>query len=274
MSCPCQKTSPGIPVNPDLPTLTDVAAVCANCEPVTPSGVPCEDVNALHSTGSCGYTLPSNWTDAVCDSQGAGITLLGRIKSKLARLNGSGFIQIVNGKAFVVPSVPLKILTLWHRWFRPTTASVHPILGEPLPSPYQVIGDTDGNLHLIKGLETEDSAQVWNADLKQWEPRSLSDFTLSRRGQLPRTDALELVGYEAIPNTGTGTEIRTMKILSGSGIIVVDQVITTPTECLCEGCDQSPGIASIARFLPYPEGSGPFTLKYTLEDGPIWVEDT
>lgn len=275
MACNCKPSTPNLPVNPELPTLSEAAGTCTNCEEVNNSGIPCSDVNALHSSASCGTTLENKFSDAVCDNQNAGITLLGRIGMKLARLSGSGFIKLINGKAFVVDSIPLKSITLWHKWFRPTTSSSRPVIGEPLPFPNLVIGDSAGNHHLIRGPETEDAVPLWNAEGQLYAITPVSEVPKCVKGQLPGVDSLELVGFEAIPVSGTGQEVRCMAKLSGSGILIATQVATTPSECLCEGCEPVAAVATVFTFLPNPTSGTNYKLRFSVATGlHSWVADT
>ena len=286
MSCNCTTPAAVAPVNPELPTLSALSQACADttlcatdeCLGTTPASVTgspvsrCADSNALRSTASCGYTLPNGFTDPINDRNGEGITLLGRIGAKLAKLAGSGFIKIVDGNAFIVASVPIKIATLWHQWWKPAGINARPVLGEPLPFHHAVIADDQGNLHGIKG-GSEDSSQVWNAELEQWEVRAEADRSFAKRGHLERAASLELIGIESIAVSGTGAEIRNFKTLTGSGMIVVEQVPTVPSSCDCPGCDPVAAVSSVASFLPFPTGNDTWTLKWTAADGPHWVED-
>lgn len=286
MSCNCTTPAAVAPVNPELPTLSALSQACADttlcatdeCLGTTPASVTgtpvarCADSNALRSSASCGYTLPNGFTDPINDRNGEGVTLLGRIGAKLAKLAGSGFIRIVDGKAFIVASVPIKLSTLWHQWWKPAGINARPALGDPLPFHHAVIADSEGNLHGIKG-GTEDASAVWSAEREQWEIKAEADRTLCKRGHLERAASLELVGLEAIPALGTGTEIRDLKTLAGSGIIVVEQVATTASSCDCPGCEPVPAVSSVASFLPFPTGDSTWSLKWNATDGAHWVED-
>jgi hypothetical protein len=286
MSCNCTTPASVAPVNPELPTLSALSQACADtvacatdeCLGTTPASVTgspvsrCADSNALRSSASCGYTLPNGFTDPIADRNNEGVTLLGRIGAKLAKLTGSGFIKIVEGKAFIVSSVPIKISTLWHQWWKPTGINARPALGAPLPFHHAVIADSVGNLHGIKG-GAEDAGQVWNSEMQQWEVRAEADRAFAKRGHLERAASLELVGLEAIAVSGTGAEVRNFKTLAGSGLIVVEQTSTTASSCDCPGCEPVPAMSSIARFVPFPSGDATWTLKWDAESGPHWVED-
>ncbi len=295
MNCNCT-TSPApaatVPVNPSLPSIDGLALACADttlCNtdpclgstPATITGGPvCSDPNALRSKGSCGFTLPTGYTDAINDNNGTGITLLGRIGSKLAKFSGTGFIQIVDGLAYLVSSVRLKVTDIWHEWWQPAGINRRPALGVPFPFPYQVIADTEGVLHAIKGLSgdgvTHDSLQMWDLSAGQWVTRQVADFPLLQRGLLPTLTQLELVGFAPIATSGSSDDVRQLSRLQGSGILVIEQQPTIDSSCACEGCTPVPAVASVARFLANPTDDGTYSLKVVVTDGEAvhqWVED-
>lgn len=286
MSCNCATPAAVVPTNPELPPLAALTGACAEsalcatdeCLGTTPASLVgstggCADGNALRSSASCGYTLPTGFTDPINDRGNDGVTLLGRIGSKLARLAGSGFIRLIDGKAFVVQTIPLKVADLWHQWWKPAGINTRPVLGDPLPFTNAVIADSDGNLHAIRG-GAEDATKFWDAELEHWEVKPVADITPSHRGHLERAATLELIGIEAISVAGTGAEIRDFKTLAGSGIIVVEQAATTPSSCACEGCEPVAAVSSIARFLAFPtDAEATFTLKWSAALGPHWSED-
>lgn len=274
MACNCKPHSPLNEENLKLPTLLDEQARCVNCETTNTSGIPCVDSYAVQSKASCGTELDSKFTDAGCDTQKVGITILGRIGRALARFSGNGFIQIINGKAFVVQSIPLKAITLWHNWFRPTTSSLRPILGEPLPFKNLVIGGEKGDFHLIRGPETEDAIPHWDAENELFEIKPVSEIEKCVKGQIAGADFLELVGYEAISVSGEPDAVRCMKKLSGAGILIAKQVATTPSECVCEGCEPVAAVATVFQFLPNPTTGTNYKLRYSVATGlHSWVAD-
>lgn len=287
MSCNCSTPTPVVPVNPTLPSIGTAAELCCPTDSclgsvpaaITGSPVSCNSGNNLVSTSSPGTTLDGSWTDALPDHNGDGVVLLGRIGRKLAKLIGNGFIQIREGVAFVVSNVELKVNDLWHEWFMPSGLNKRPIIGVPLPFPYQLIADSNGQLHAIQGLQGEgvygDSVSVWNKEASLWEIREAADFPLLQRGLSPRLTALELVGFAPIAASGTSDDVRQLSTLAGSGIIVVNQQATVPSSCDCEGCEPQAAVASVATFLPFPtseDEDATFTLKWNTE-GPYWSED-
>jgi hypothetical protein len=263
------------PVNPDLPSLADV------CPEVVVEALPCSGEDLSCSSASPGYTLPTGWDDPVYDYNGNGIRIMGRLKNKLAAFKGSGFLKLVNGLAYVVDVVPLRVSSLWHQWFKPAGINKRPILGVPLPFKNQVMADELGNLYGIKGLTgegvTTDSSHYYDRELEQWDTREDADIPLLKRGLLPTATAIELVGFVPIATSGAATDVRELKAFSGSGIVVVNQQATIPSSCDCDGCEPVAAVASVATFLPFPTGEGAYSLKVAVDgDGvptPAWVED-
>lgn len=261
MSCSHQKT--GV-TSPDGGVLPTVAQDCAISKPQTLCKTCVTDSDCLTSDSSDGTTLASSWLDACCHS--SGVTLLGRVGSKLARFAGSGFIQIENGIASVVPSVPLRLTTLWHRWWKPTPASP-PILGAPLPHPYQVIADDEGNFHGIKGVDSEDSISLWDSTAKTFAHTPLSEIPHYTKGLLPRATGIELTGFTPVAALGDVTAVRQEQVLSGTGLVFLTEQAT-----VAGGCNAAK--ASVAAAVPFPVTTGTvFTLKYSTALGLHFVAD-
>lgn len=265
MSCNCQSVTPVSPTGECLPTVADD---CALAKPTTICK-PCpDDPNCLVADGSDGSTLASSWLDACCHNEN--VTLLARVGSKLARFTGDGFLSFVSGKASLVSAIPLKLVHIWHRWWKPTQASP-PILGEPLDFTYQAVGDDDGNLHAIKGMADEDSQTVWKSAEKVFRQTPQSEIKHPLKGLLPRVEELELIGYAPIPDDGAITAIRQLSSLAGAGILIVEQQDTVASPD--DPCDDSK--ASVAKFLPFPTyvADETYTLKCSAAGGLYWSED-
>lgn len=260
MSCNCQNIAAVSPSGEPLPSISDVQGLSST--PV----VCCEPVCETTSPGD-GTVLSNHWLDSACHT--TGITILARVGDRLARFAGSGFLQLTNGKFSVVASVPIRLATLWHRWWKPT-ATARPILGEPLAYPYMGIADANGNLHGIKGPDAEDAVPHWNSTTKEFTNKPISEIPLCQKGLLPRAPALELTGYAAIPETGSTEAVRCLSTLEGSGLLWADAVPTVDTDC---DCAPQPSLASVVTPLPFPDGEGPYTLKYSLAEGLYWSED-
>jgi hypothetical protein len=258
MSCNCNKSVLPLVDEDQLRVNPSAAAPC------------CEDANALSSDTSDGATVDSWATVSVCATEN--VTLLGRIGNVCARLVGTGFIKITDGKASIVSSIPIRVRDMWHEWWRPARGR-NPVPGVPKDFPYAVIADSAGDLHAIKGDPDADSVQVWNSSLNVFETLPVSAFPKKQRGLLPRAAALEIVGLAAIPENGSTTAVRDFSTLSGSGILVITQQDTVPSNCACPGCDPEASVASVATFLANPVGAGPFTLKFSADDGHYWSED-
>jgi hypothetical protein len=260
MSCNCQNLAAVSSTGEPLPLISDIHGL-ANAP------TECCSDSCIPNAQSEGTILSNHWLDAACHTKD--ITILARVGDRLARFVGSGFLQLVNGKFSVVQSLALRSNTLWHRWWKPTAAS-RPILGEPLPYPHMVVGDVDGNLHNIKGPDTEDAIPHWNSTTKEFTNKPISEIPLCQKGLLPRASALELTGYAAIPEGGSATSVRCLSTLQGSGFLFADPIPTVDTDCECAS---TPSLASVVATLPFPDGEGPFTLKYSLAEGPYWQED-
>lgn len=259
MSCNCTKTVAVSPSGEPLPSVADDAALASSVETCKECYSDPSNDNACESEGT---SLDSTWLNNGCYTEG--VTLLGRIGNKLARLGGTGFIKIANGAASVVQSVPLQLTTLWHRWWKPTALS-RPVLGEPLAYPYLSIADANGNLHAVKGPADEQAAPVWDPTTKEFTNLPLSELPLSQKGLLPRAASLELVGYAAIPSDGSAEAVRNLTTLAGEGIIIVTKQDTVDATCACEGCDPVESKASVATFLPNPTEAGTYSLKVTVD---------
>ena len=249
MSCNCNSSVVLPTVAEDLAVTTGVVSACA----------PCED--GVCSSDSEGSVVPSLWLDTCCANDG--VTIMGRKDGRLTRFTGTGFISLKNGSASVVSSVPMKLDTLWHNFFK-TGPGNRPVVGDPLPFSYLAVGAPNGAQHAIRGTD-EVSAPIW--DGTQWNITPLSESTKCQKGLLPRATTLELVGYAPIAESGDVEAVRCLSSLQGSGIIVVNAVATVDSECACEGCEPSPSFASVASFLPNPSSNGTYTLKVTVSGG-------
>jgi hypothetical protein len=196
--------------------------------------------------------------------------ILARKGDKLARFAGSGFIKLVAGLASVVTSIPLKVTTLYHNYWKQTPSST-PIPGAPLPFKFQVVADCDGNIHAIQGTQDKDSLTLWDASEKKFIQTPVEEIPKCAKGLLPRRTTVELVGYKPISAGGDPDEIRCLSTLAGEGIIVVNQVDTVVDPD--DPCDTSK--ASVASFLanPEPEGSETYSLKFSTALGIHWSQD-
>lgn len=266
MSCNCTTPAAVSPTGECLPLVIDDCAVAKDVSACTPCY---SDPQCLASDQSDGTTLAATWLDACCHNEG--VTLLGRVGSKLAKFTGSGFIALTGGYASVVPSVPLNLTTIWHRLWK-TTPTRRPILGAPLPYNYMAVGSAEGKIHGIKGPSDESATPVWDADTQEFTQMPLSEVPLPRKGVLARANNIELVGYAPIASNGLATAVRDQKALSGKGLVILTEVNTIDSTCEC--ADQN-GTASKASTLalPVPDGVEVYTLKYSTALGLHWSED-
>lgn len=252
MACNCNTPSAApAPVvsNPNLPYISQVGCL----EPECPgTGTDCCTNTCLDAHGSHGAALPNQLTDARCIAPGESLTLLGRIGHVLAQFTGSGFIQIINGKASVVASVPLRLRQLWHDlWVAPGHSI--PVLGAPKDFPFGVVADNLGNLYGIQGFDTKRAIHCWSFTKKVWESISPDQFPLEVSRRLSQSDGIELVGFEPISVIGTASTVRTLKALSGAGLVYLNRVATGPddTNPACEPCGEE-GFAYVATVLEFP----------------------
>lgn len=227
----------------------------------------CGDADSCPSDGAY---VPGPFMDGACGNDG--VTLLGRIGNVVTRFTKSGFIQLKNGKAFVVESFDVKLKELYHRRFKSLGKGL-PVLGEPLDSHYDVIADETGHCFAQKGLDGQDSLRMWSSELERFQTTPVSELPKTHKGLLPYENALELVGFVPIPSNGSPEVVRQLSVLSGEGIIVFEKQATVASDCLCEGCQPVEAEASVARFLPNPTGPGVYTLRYSVDDGHYWDEE-
>lgn len=269
MPCSCQ-TPTSTPTGEPLPLISDACPENA-CTALSQC---CTDPESLPSAISDGATLPAWATDAGCYD--TGVTLLGRVGNKLARLIGSGFLQLTNGQVSVVTSVPLKVSNLWHRWWK-TSPTSRPIIGEPLDFPLHIVSDCNGNLHAIKGGTEEDSQHVWDYNAASWKTVPLSEIVPRRKGLIERTTGLEITGFVPIPLSSPSDSVRYEKVLRGEGLVVLTEQDTVFSDALCgAGCTPTAGEkASLATVLdnPVPVADEVYVLKYSAALGMHWVEE-
>ncbi len=265
---PCNCTTPTIvsPSGECLPTVADDCAIARDASICKPRY---SDPHCIGSDQSDGTTLATTWSDACCHSEG--VTLLGRVGSKLAKLAGDGFIKITNGYASVVSAVPLSLTTLWHHFFK-TGPGVRPILGDPLPFNYLAVGDANGNLHGIKGPSDQVTVTVWDYTANEYNQTPLSELPLPRKGVLATGTNLELTGYAPIVESGDIATVRQQKALSGSGLVILTEVVTPDSTCECADGNGTASVASTLA-LPVPDADEVYVLKYSTALGLHWEEE-
>lgn len=247
---------------------------CQSCGDNHPEGN-CLNTKALGGTDPEGYDLGLCWVDAIkveC------ITLLGRVGKKLAALKGEGALWLKpDGTVCAMDTLPLKVSYLWHKWFKPTPSS-SPVIGQPMPFPYQVVADLDGNAHVIQGLAEEDSITVWDFEDQLFYQKPVTDFPVCVRERLEYSPRLELVGFEPLGVGDDPDMLRCLKRIEGEGILVFKQVETSPTPvCDCDECGsmgQVKTTTTVAEFLPNPEPCDvdcPQILAY-VNGEPQWID--
>lgn len=213
----------------------------------------CVNPCACEVQGTKGYNLGHQFKDA-CEVKE--MTLLGRVGCFLTKLGGEGVLYIKDGVASVRDKIPLSVTHLYHKWFQPSPNS-DPVIGPPMPVPYLVVADEFGCGYPIMGLPNEDSITVWDHETAHFEQKSVTEFPICVREQLPSTDGIELVGFSPLAVSEQADTLRCLKKLQGSGIICFEQVVTAPQEvCDCEECQSLNEITTtttVARFIPEPD---------------------
>lgn len=207
------------------------------------------------------------------------MTLLGRIGKRLARFVGSGFLQVENGEARLVPFIPLRIQQLFHRWVIPAPGQ-DPVLGASKPAPYTVIADSTGKCYAVKGLSGEDCVWVWDYKSQAWVTKPLTDFPLVTRGALEKVDNIELTGFLP-PNSKCYENPRELKALAGDGVVfLTKKIVEVPDGVCCEdddcgcGCDPHK-VQSVASSVDWPDSNDPekqYILAWQYGIGPVWVD--
>ena len=220
----------------------------------------------------------SQFTDAVEANE---MTLLGRISKKIAKFVGSGFLQLENGVARVVPWIPLKVTRLYHTYTIPSPGQ-NPVLGDALPADHIVIADSKGQAYAVKGLVGEDSIQVWDFELEKWVVKAITDFPLSTKGVFKKSDCVELIGMKP-PSKDCYHAAREAMALKGDGVVYITNTQADyPDSACCEGeCDECNCDAhkthSIARVTPYPNDNTEgkvYIYSWTYDGGLQFIEQT
>ncbi len=253
MSCGCNSPTPS-PLTPQSPSLEYsgdplLLAPCETRQPDAPwSGT---DPNVIAACGSDGSVLEPKWTDARALAHSEGMTLLGRVGNRLTQFIGNGFIRLVQGRAYLVDSIPLVIKQFWHDLVIDGAITR---IGEPRPFPYAPVTDSQGVAHLIKGKASRRTVVISDPVTREWIPTPTDEVPIEVSRHLPAQEELELVGF--IPNTVLGSQsaIRDLKRLTGQGIIVLERRVTAPV-VTPEGCSECPedAFTYVAKVLPFPE---------------------
>jgi len=224
---------------------------CPSCHPEKVEET-CINHKATPITEATGKELDFSWKNAV---EVKCATLLMRCGNRLAKLSGCGALWLEKGKVCVRKNIPLKVSTLWHKWFLPTPNS-SPIIGQPMPFPYQVVTDIDGNPHVIQGLADEDSITVWDHTDGHFYQKPVTDFPLCVRQKLQSANRLELVGFEPLGIGDDPSLLRCLKKIQGEGILTFKTIQTTPSDiCECDSCEstgQQMDTTTVAEFIPNP----------------------
>jgi hypothetical protein len=252
MSCGCNNNQPlpAIPASPILETSDPLRlAPCELSQPDAP--MLATDPNVVAACGSEGSVLDPKFTDARALAPGEGMTLLGRVGNRLTQFIGNGFIRLVQGRAYLVESIPLVIKQFWHDL---VPDGVVTRIGDPKPFPYAPVCDSQGVAHLIKGKANRRTVVVSDPVSREWVPTPTDEVPIEVSRHLPAQEELELVGF--VPNSVLGSQsaIRDLKRLTGLGIVYLERRVTAsvPTP---EGCPSCPddSFTYVAKVLAFPE---------------------
>jgi len=246
------------------PPAAEVEAV-SDCDN-TPLPETCINKKSEHVSSTQGRKLDYSWRDT---RESSVATLLARCGDRLVQLTGEGALWLDKGKVYARKSLPLRVSNLWHKWFLPTPTS-NPIIGQPMPFPYQSIADIDGNVHAIQGLSGEDSVTIWDFEEKHFYQKPVSDFPVCVRQKLASANRLEMVGFDPLSVSDNPSDLRKLKKIQGEGVMVFKEQNTTPTElCDCESCESASQVAdstTVAEFIANPitptSTGAPWVLGY------------
>ena len=226
---------------------------CPDCNQ-EPTSNKCLNPQALQTIESQGCQIDCCLMDAGPSNE---MMLIGRVGKLVKKLIGEGVLWLgPNGMVKAMKNVPLHVGQLWHQWYKPSPSSA-PIIGQPMPFPYQVISDIDGNAYGIQGLQNEDSVTIWNHEDQQFEQSPVTGFPICVRKKIPSAIALELVGFSPLSPFGNADDLRCLQRLEGDGMIHFRKVPTVPTTmCECDSCDtqgQVQQFTTVAEFIPNPQ---------------------
>lgn len=254
MSCGCNNSTLPPDVWEPLPPVesTTNPLVLQPCETARPEAPWLgSDPATVAACASEGTTLEAKFTDARALAEGEGLTLLGRVGNRLTQFVGNGFIRIVQGRAYLVQSIPLVIKQFWHELIKDGVVSR---IGSPRRFPYAPVCDLQGVAHLIKGMIGRRTVCVSDPLTREWVPTATDEVPIEVSRHLPAQPELELVGF--VPNSVLGSQstVRDIKRLTGMGIVYLERQVTAPAP-VPDGCPSCPDDAFtyVAKVLTFPE---------------------
>lgn len=269
----CAHPTPGPLAEGSLPLLPQAhhPVECPECRQ------PCEEDcnNPCDSVDTYGKTLPDYLIGGYPAKSQEGVSLVARIGRKLAKLVGDGFIQIKDGKAYVVQTIAMNVRSLWHE-FGISGGNTVPTIGEPKSFPFGIVADKAGNLYGIMGRTNRRSVQVWNLTTRQWDVLPVDQFPLEVSRKLSQANAVEITGFSPVPVNGDFKNVRELKTLFGNGIVYLERTVT-PGDDAPPGCPSCPsdGLTAVAKVLEFPTiAPGDTDTQYQLvfsSTGVSWV---
>lgn len=253
MSCGCNNTNPPEVWEqiPSVETPSD-PLILQPCELARPDAPWLgSDPATVAACASDGTVLEAKFTDARAVAPGEGMTLLGRVGNRLTQFIGNGFIRIVQGRAYLVQSIPLVIKQFWHDIILEGVVSR---IGNPKRFPYAPVCDAQGVAHLIKGMLNRRTVCVSDPATREWVPTPTDQVPIEVSRHLAPNDELELTGFIATGVLGNHATVRELKRLTGMGIIYLERRLTAPVPTP-EGCPEcgDENFTYVAKVLPFPE---------------------
>lgn len=254
MSCGCNNSTLPPDVWEPLPPVegTTNPLVLQPCETARPDAPWLgADPATVAACASEGTILEAKFTDARAVAEGEGLTLLGRVGNRLTQFVGNGFIRIVQGRAYLVQSIPLVIKQFWHELIKEGVVSR---IGNPRRFPYAPVCDSQGVAHLIKGMDGRRTVCVSDPQTREWVPTPTDQVPIEVSRHLQAGEELELSGFTATSLLGDHGSVRSLKRLMGQGVVYLERRVTAPN-VTPEGCPEcgDENFTYVAKVLAFPE---------------------
>lgn len=228
----------------------------------------CNDPSLSQGIQVPGTALPSSLTT---QEKAVSMVLLGRNGNVATRLYGFGFLYQNGDLTEVRNNITLSVSHLWHNWWVPgDNPSALPIPGNPKPFPFLVVGSPEGIPHLLRGLKDDDSETIWNYVAGQWEVRAIANREVCVKKVLAPTNAVEIIGFDPLLPAEPTTKTRCLKRLSGTGLVVLVEQMTTGT-CTEDGVE-GPCATQVAYTVPFGEVDKKYLFEWHSTEGPRLVE--
>lgn len=253
MSCGCNNTNPPEAWEPLPPVEANLdSLILQPCETTRPEAPWLgSDPATVAACASDGTVLEAKFTDARAVAQGEGLTLLGRVGNRLSQFVGNGFIRVIQGRAYLVQSIPLVVKQFWHDLVQEGVTSR---IGNPRRAPYLTVCDPQGVAHLIKGMVSRRTVCVSDPATREWVPTPTDQVPIEVSRHLVADEELEITGFTPTGVLGSHATVRELKRLTGMGIVYLERRLTAPAPTP-EGCPEcgDENFTYVAKVLPFPE---------------------